>query len=1155
MNKLYSVIKNELIRYFISPLAYVYLISFLILNGAAAFYFGHFFERGQANLEPMFWYQPWLYLLFIPGISMRLWAEEFRQKTVIQMMTMPVSAETLVWGKFFASWLFAGLALFLTFPFWISVNILGTPDNTVILSGYIGSFVLAGCMLAISQTMSSLTKNQVIALVLSVLANLMFFWSGIEFILSFFRLFSPDYFVDTIASFSFLTHFSGVIQGLVELRDILFALSIILLFNFTTVLVITFRTSGTSVWLRSTSRAYYITAWSALLLLFTGFNILANNLTRDTQLDLTEDKVFTLNDNTKNLLRDLPEPIIAKLYFSNILQQRNPLMRQMFDRVRALLEQYKRNANGRFDYRIYHPEFLDSTEDRAIADGIQPIPLIDINQNALFGLTLTDSLENKQVIAFFTPERISFLETDLTSKIAQMVRPKKKLAVLSSLPINGENKADNMLYDAWEVSRRLEEFYHITYLFEPDELTKAKFDALIIVHPQNLSDEMVEAIKKYSRNNGKILLLLDATAEAPRLYSPVNKPYEPSDLKGLDRFWGFRYYPEYVVADLENSITVDATSNYKNNPAFTQDIIQFKLKKKNFNPHHPVTKHLQTLLMSSASIILPLEDANVDFTALMQASKNSALMPVSVVTQGLNPRQILSFFKADQNAKVVAAAITGKNPDNSFRLIVVGDTDFIYDNFWASSKTVLDQVYYTPLFNNIDFVLNALDYLTNDSSLLDLRAKNTAIREFGDIENLRKNNVFKYKVKEEEIFNRMDQAKKELEEIWSKKDFEERETFTADELSLITGIRHRLDALRRDLSQIRLQTNQDIEKIALKYKFFNIFGIPLLISLILLIGYFLGRRKTPAAPKKFLFNGALQKLLSAALVVFALGIASIYLTSQSEIEKYEDKLVFPDLGKQINDISEIRIKTHDQTLTFIKQDNLWTLKEHPEFPVYQRRILSFLSTMLEARFYEKKSDKAENLKLFGLQPIEVENSPNTRIELYAARTNSAKPVLSFEIGKYDMDLGRGSKAAYLKFDNTFQVWMINADFIDLTPDWNEWTYSKMWDLRFGRLKALENRAELEKMVQIIKLFINVPFISAQTDFSKENELLKTEIMNETDDRVGFTFYEKDEKYCVEYTFAEKISQSELENFSKYAKNRCFEISKENWEKIKNVLGK
>ena len=258
MNKLWVVTKNEFKRYFLSPLAYVYLISFLILNGSFAIYFGHFFERGRADLLPMFGYQPWLYLLFIPGISMRLWAEEFRTKTILQLVTQPLTVATLVWGKFFASWLFCALALILTFPFWLTVNLLGTPDNAVIALSYVGSLILAGCMLAISQTLSSLTKNQVIALVLSVIVNLLFFLCGIEYVLSFFRGLVPLSVIDMIASFSFITHFDTLIRGLIELRDLVFFISLILLFNFTTILIVSFKTAGTTQWLRSGHRLPYM---------------------------------------------------------------------------------------------------------------------------------------------------------------------------------------------------------------------------------------------------------------------------------------------------------------------------------------------------------------------------------------------------------------------------------------------------------------------------------------------------------------------------------------------------------------------------------------------------------------------------------------------------------------------------------------------------------------------------------------------------------------------------------------------------------------------------------------------------------------------------------------------------------------------------------
>ena len=1147
MRKLFIVIKNELLRYFISPLAYVYLVSFLVLNAACTFYFGNFFERGQATLSPMFWYQPWLYLLFIPGISMRLWAEEFKSKTIVQIMTMPVSVETLVWGKFLASWIFCALALVLTFPFVLTVNLLGNPDNAVIIISYIGSFILAGCMLAVSQTMSALTKNQVIALVFSVIANLLFFWSGIEFVLSFFRMFMPDYLIDTIASFSFLTHFLSIVAGLVELRDVLFFASIIIMFNFTTTLIVSFKTAGTSSWLKSTNKSFYIVSWIAILVGFMGFNLLANNMTRGTQIDFSKDNLHTLDKNTVYILQNLPEPITAKLYFSSILEQRNPAMRHMFDRVRSLLKQYKTQSNGRFDFRIYNPKNLDNIEDRAIADGIQPIPLIDINQNALFGLTLSDTLQNKKVIEFFTPDRIASLEQDLTEKIYQISNKKKNVAILSSLPVNGEGGTENMMHQSWEIINKIKEFYNITMVKSAKDLENRP-DALVIIHPQPMEEELLTAVKEYSKNQGNILLLLDSAAEATRLYSSVNYPFVPSELGELASFWGIRFYSEYIIADLDNSITVDATTNYKNNPAYTQDIIQFKLKKENLNPTHPVTKNLKSILLSSAALVLPQENANIDFIPLMQASKVSSLMTNKMVYDGLNPREVLTYFQADNNPKIMAAHVRGKNPDNQFNMIVVTDTDFIHNDFWAKYKNIMDKQHFIPLFDNANFVLNSLDYLVNKQNLLNLRGKSYSDREFKSIESLRKMNIFQYKLKEEDIFKQINLVKAQLQEIWGKKDFEERENFTADELAIISSIRKRLDDLRQELSIIKLQANKDIERISMKIKFINIFAVPLLFSLVLLLSAFLRRYKHKKASTPFKFTKPLLKLFAFALMIVSAGITSVYLSNQSDIQKYEGKVVFDNLHNQINNVESIKIKTYADELIFVKKNGIWTLTDS-DLPVFQERIRSFLSAIMEARFYEKKSDKAQNLKLFGLQPVETQNSPNTRIELIG---NNGSVIQAFEVGNYDIPLGRGSKAAYIKFDGQFQVWLAEVDFIDLSSDAKDWTYSNVWDLRYGRLVSVNNDTNVDTLANFMKVVLNTSFEESSKNLENAEKIDSIYIQAENFNEVNLDVYKQNEDIWLKYNFVEPINSQHLHFFAGYVNELFFRISAKNWELIEYV---
>ena len=195
-----TIAKRELKSYFATPVAYVFIIIFLALSGAFTFYFGKFFSRGQAELDAFFQFHPWLYLLLIPSISMRLWAEERKTGTIEFLITLPVTTLAAVLGKFFAAWVFSGIALLLTFPIWISVNVLGNPDNGVIMSGYVGSFFMAGAFLAIGACISSATKNQVVAFIIIATVCFLFTMSGLELVLNFFRLWAPDFFVQTIAS-------------------------------------------------------------------------------------------------------------------------------------------------------------------------------------------------------------------------------------------------------------------------------------------------------------------------------------------------------------------------------------------------------------------------------------------------------------------------------------------------------------------------------------------------------------------------------------------------------------------------------------------------------------------------------------------------------------------------------------------------------------------------------------------------------------------------------------------------------------------------------------------------------------------------------------------------------------------------------------------
>ena len=238
MKPINIILKRELAAYFATPVAYIFIIIFLMLSGVFTFYLGRFFEQGQADLSSFFNFIPWLYLVLVPAVAMRLWSEERRSGTIELLMTLPLSTGQIVIGKFLAAWLFVGLALLLTFPLWLTVNYLGDPDNGVILAGYIGTWLMAGGFLAIGSCLSAATKNRIIAFILTLVVCFLFIVSGFPIVQDVFSAWAPLWLVDGFATLSFLAHFEAISRGVIDLRDLIYFLVLITAWLYATVLVV-----------------------------------------------------------------------------------------------------------------------------------------------------------------------------------------------------------------------------------------------------------------------------------------------------------------------------------------------------------------------------------------------------------------------------------------------------------------------------------------------------------------------------------------------------------------------------------------------------------------------------------------------------------------------------------------------------------------------------------------------------------------------------------------------------------------------------------------------------------------------------------------------------------------------------------------------------
>ncbi|MBL9173108.1 MAG: ABC transporter permease subunit [Verrucomicrobiales bacterium] len=240
LRNIWTIAKRELVGYFNSPVAYVFIVIFLLLNGFFTFMLGNYFLRGEANLNAFLMWHPWLYLFLVPAAGMRLWAEERRVGTLELLLTMPISAWQAILGKFVACWIFIALALFLTFPVVLTTMYLGSPDVGTMLTGYLGSVLLAGAYLAVTVMTSAMTRNQVISFILSVVICFFLILAGWEPVTDLLVRWAPEWLVNIVSSFSVMPHFSDFQRGVVDFRDLLFFGS-----------VIAFCLFGTSVVLRS----------------------------------------------------------------------------------------------------------------------------------------------------------------------------------------------------------------------------------------------------------------------------------------------------------------------------------------------------------------------------------------------------------------------------------------------------------------------------------------------------------------------------------------------------------------------------------------------------------------------------------------------------------------------------------------------------------------------------------------------------------------------------------------------------------------------------------------------------------------------------------------------------------------------------------------
>jgi ABC-type uncharacterized transport system involved in gliding motility auxiliary subunit len=643
-------------------------------------------------------------------------------------------------------------------------------------------------------------------------------------------------------------------------------------------------------------RALAAVALVCAAILFVGVNLLADRLLRSERIDLTQGKLYTLSDGSKATLAKIDEPITVRFYFSKRLGDEIPTYGIYAQRVREMLEEYAARAGGKIKLEILNPVPYSEVEDRAVAFGLQGVPIDQGGEQVYFGLAATNSTDDQQVIPFFQPDRERFLEYDLTKLLHNLAFPKKTVVgVISSLPLEGDMMAamQGRPVQPMVVMEQLRQLYEVRTLGGDLDSIAPDVDVLMIAHPQNLSDKTQYAIDQFVLKGGKALVFVDPNSElmASRP-APGRPPGAPSasNLEKLLAAWGVRMDSNSVAADRFAARKVNAGLGPRMQPVDYP--VWLTLRAANINRDDPITADLTQLNMASAGILEPVDGATTTITPLVTTSPASMHVPVEKI-QGMMPDivGIARGFQPENKRFTLAAHITGaaktafadgppkpasaeekkddadtaasdkpaeattpaqpeqvKQSAQPINVVVVADADMLDDRFWVQVQDFFGQRVAVPSANNGDFVANAVEALAGGTDLIGLRSRGTSARPFEVVQNIQRDADARYSAKEKELQDKLKDTEAKIRDLRSKEQ-QGNPAVTAEQASAIEAFRADLLKTRQQLRDVQLALRQDINRLKNGLQFADIALVPILVALVaVLLGIArMNRRRRRAA--------------------------------------------------------------------------------------------------------------------------------------------------------------------------------------------------------------------------------------------------------------------------------------------------------------------
>jgi ABC-type uncharacterized transport system involved in gliding motility auxiliary subunit len=601
------------------------------------------------------------------------------------------------------------------------------------------------------------------------------------------------------------------------------------------------------------------------------------------RIDLTAEKLYTLSRGTRVTLAHIDEPITLRFYYSTRLGGTIPAYGVYAQRVRELLDQYVAEAHGKLRLEVLNPEPFSDVEDRAVASGLQGVPLNAQGEQIYFGLAGTNSTDDRQIIPFFAPERERFLEYDLTRLIHALVFPKRTVVgLISSLPLDAPASPELPGRQGHPLAflEQLRQLDDVETL--PATLTSvpAGTDVLLLVHPQDLAPQTLFAIDQYVLHGGKAIVFVDPISEQQARSAAHGQP-TASDLPKLFHAWGVRLLPQTVAADRRDARRVVVPAPGGNGAGQAMDYIAWlNLRSANLNHDDVITSSLRQITMASAGILEPVTGASTRFEPLITTSTDAMKLPVDQVSASVpDVAGLLTRFKSDNKRYVLAARITGpiktafpdgppkaaagntlgSAPAEIIRqsvqpanIVVVADTDMLDDRFWARSEDFYGQHIAVPAANNADFVANAVDALAGGNELISLRSRGTSARPFAVVQQIQQAADDRYAAEQQALERKLKETQAKLRDLTSGDQGGQRAALSAEQARTIDQFRSDMLTVRRELRGVQAALRQDIERLKAILEFFNIALIPIIVAATaIVLGSFRLRRWRAATKRRF----------------------------------------------------------------------------------------------------------------------------------------------------------------------------------------------------------------------------------------------------------------------------------------------------------------